>query len=440
MILQELIDMITREAQIPMCMIFTAILCPKWKYSLKTTALLITILNIIFITFNSLIYSYGKEDASVAALMIIIDSCLCLVAMFFLSDVELTLFTYIFLSSLSFTFGSEAFSKTLAYFCDVPLSASRVLIYIEIIVLEVVVFKPVFMKTIKYLDKDWLTRSMIPGAFITCFLINDLMNVSRVYTNSYMVPALLLSVMQGIIYLVTYRSFRLYVSGSEYAIMKIKQLMSNENMTKQIENIEALNEEIHTIRHDLRHSIKLVSTLIANGKTEEAQAALQVFDDKLDQTVDVTHISVYTGIFQFDALLSFYASICSRNGIEFKVELSCFDAYADNFSSIAVIFTNALDNAVEAASKAKSDKPFIRIRDISNGSNVMIEFSNTCTEEVVFDKKGMPVTERQGHGLGIPSIFNIAETVFGGGADCELEDNVFTLRIYFISNADEAEV
>lgn len=427
----EIIDMITREAQIPICMIFTAILCPKWKYSKKTTAFLITVLNIVFITFNSLLYSYGKADASVAALLIIIDSCFCLVAMFFLSDIELPLFTYIFLTSLSFTFGSEAFSKALAYFCDVPLSASRVLIYIEIAVLEIVVFKPVFMKTIKYLEKDWLIRSMIPGAFIVCFLINDLTNVENIYSNSYMVPALLISIMLGIIYLVTYRSFRLYVSGSEFAVMKIKQLMSNENMKKQIENIESLNEEIHTIRHDLRHSIKLVSTLIANGKTEEAQAALQVFDDRLDQTVDVTHVSVYTGIFQFDALLSYYASICSRNGIEFKVELSCFDAYADNFSAIAVIFTNALDNAVEAAAKAKDANPFIRIRDISNGSNVMIEFSNTCTDQVVFDKKGMPITERQGHGLGVPSIYNIAETVFGGGADCDLCNNVFTLRIYF---------
>lgn len=423
--------MITREAQIPMCMIFTAILCPKWKYSKKTTAFLITVLNIVFITFNSLLYSYGKADASVAALLIIIDSCFCLVAMFFLSDIELPLFTYIFLSSLSFTFGSEAFSKALAYFCDVPLSASRVLIYIEITVLEVIVFKPVFMKTIKYLDRDWLIRSMIPGAFIACFLINELTNVEHIYSDSYMVPAMLISIMLGIIYIVTYRSFRLYVSGSEFAVMKIKQLMSNENMDKQINNMKTLNEEIHTIRHDLRHSIKLVSTLIANGKTEEAQAALQVFDDRLDQTVDVTHISVYTGIFQFDALLSYYASMCSRNGIDFKVELSCFDAYADNFSAIAVIFTNALDNAVEAASKAKDDSPFIRIRDISNGSNVMIEFSNTCTEQVVFDKKGMPITERQGHGLGVPSIYNIAETVFGGGADCDLSNNVFTLRIYF---------
>lgn len=427
----EIIDMITREAQIPMCMVFTALLCPKWKYSKKTTAFLVIILNIIVITVNSLLYSYGKADASVAALLIILDSCFCLVAMFFLSDIELSLFTYIFLSALSFTFGSEAFSKALAYFCDVPLSASRVLLYVEITIMEVVVFKPVFIKTIKYLEKDWLIRSMIPGAFIACYLINELTNVENIYTDSYMVPSLLISIVLCISYVVTYRSFRLFLSTSEFAILKIKQLMSNENMDKQIQNMKALNDEIHTIRHDLRHSIKHISTLIASGKTDEAQTALQMFDDKLDQTVDVSHISVYTGIFQFDALLSYYATICSRNGIDFKVKLSCFDSYADDFSAIAVIFTNALDNAVEAASKAKDANPFIRIRDISNGSNVMIEFSNTCTNQVVFDKKGMPITERQGHGLGLPSIYNIAETVFSGGADCELSNNVFTLRIYF---------
>lgn len=429
--LPEIIDMITREAQIPMCMIFTALLCPKWKYSKMTTIFTIVILNIVFITLNSLLYNYGKADPSVAALLIILDSCFCLVAMFFLSDIELSLFTYIFLSALSFTFGSEAFSKALAYFCDVPLSASRVLLYIEITIMEVVVFKPVFMKTIKYLEKDWLIRSMIPGAFMACYLINELTNVENIYSNSYMVPSLLISIVLCISYVVTYRSFKLFLSTSDFAIMKIKQLTSNENMEKQIKNMEALNDEIHTLRHDLRHSIKHVSTLISSGKTDEALAALQMFDDKLDQTVDVTHISVYTGIFQFDALLSYYASICSRNGIDYKVELSCFDAYADNFSAIAVIFTNALDNAVEAATKASAANPFIRIRDISNGSNVMIEFSNTCTDQVVFDKRGMPVAERPDHGLGIPSIYNIAESAFSGGADCELNNNIFTLRIYF---------
>ena len=86
--LPEIIDMITREAQIPMCMIFTALLCPKWKYSKKTTIFTIVILNIVFITLNSFLYNYGKADPSVAALLIILDSCFCLVAMFFLSDLN----------------------------------------------------------------------------------------------------------------------------------------------------------------------------------------------------------------------------------------------------------------------------------------------------------------------------------------------------------------
>lgn len=59
---------------------------------------------------------------------------------------------------------------------------------------------------------------------------------------------------------------------------------------------------------------------------------------------------------------------------------------------------------------------------------VMLEISNPCAAAVTFDSNGLPVAQREGHGLGVQSISAFCQKT---GAVCQfsLTDGWFQLRL-----------
>ena len=94
---------------------------------------------------------------------------------------------------------------------------------------------------------------------------------------------------------------------------------------------------------------------------------------------------------------------------------------------MAIVLANALENAIHANLALPPEKRVIRCRMVSTPS-VMLEISNPCTGNVSFDDSGLPISPKEGHGLGVQSI-----CAFCGknGAVCQfdLTDGWFRLRL-----------
>ena len=60
--------------------------------------------------------------------------------------------------------------------------------------------------------------------------------------------------------------------------------------------------------------------------------------------------------------------------------------------------------------------------------SVMLEISNPCTGNISFDGRGLPVAQREGHGLGVQSISAFCRK---NGAVCrfDLADGWFRLQL-----------
>ena len=70
---------------------------------------------------------------------------------------------------------------------------------------------------------------------------------------------------------------------------------------------------------------------------------------------------------------------------------------------MAIVLANALENAIHANLELPRDQRKILCKIVGSPS-VMLEISNPCTDNISFDSNGLPVAQREGHGLGVQSI------------------------------------
>ena len=72
-------------------------------------------------------------------------------------------------------------------------------------------------------------------------------------------------------------------------------------------------------------------------------------------------------------------------------------------TDLCVLLSNALENAIHANLLLPTKQRKIRCRMVGT-PGVMLELSNPCADDVVFDSNGLPIAQRKGHGLGVQSV------------------------------------
>ena len=96
-------------------------------------------------------------------------------------------------------------------------------------------------------------------------------------------------------------------------------------------------------------------------------------------------------------------------------------------AELAIVFSNALENAIHACMRLPKDRREIRCKVISH-PNLMFEFSNPYAGAVQFDEDGLPIPSRQGHGIGSHSIAVFCRK-HGASYQYFANEGAFTLRV-----------
>ena len=190
---------------------------------------------------------------------------------------------------------------------------------------------------------------------------------------------------------------------------------------KEIQSFRRANDEIAVARHDMRHHLARIGSYVQEGEDEKALSYLREIADGVERTA----VRRYCGNETINALLSFYAEKCSRSGIELRTnaiapgELPCTEA------QITAILSNGLDNAYNAVLPLASGR-HIDVEVQATDGRLLLSIANPYAIRPVM-RDGMPVTGREGHGLGTKSIRSIVEKCEG---NCQflVNEELFTLR------------
>ena len=180
---------------------------------------------------------------------------------------------------------------------------------------------------------------------------------------------------------------------------------------------------LQTKCHDLKHQIAAV-------RSEAGKASFDRYLIELEDTIDEYSTVVESGNQTVDIVLTEKNILCKSAGVKFTymIDGSLFSFLSDR--EIYSLFGNALDNALEAASKvADESNRMISLKSNVRGDLVVLQIENTYEGEIHLED-GLPHTTKQGsgHGFGLRSIQRIAQR-WGGDMSVRAENGIFKLSV-----------
>ena len=230
-----------------------------------------------------------------------------------------------------------------------------------------------------------------------------------------------------------YLVFLLYNSAEERKRNLLQQVQNNLELqiAQATRSISALRDsQAHAVRyrHDLRHHLQYLLSCIENGQTERAKDYISGICAELE----AQQVRRWCENEAANLILSAYDGRAEKLGIQLDVRGGVPAVLHISDSDLCVILSNALENAIyaclPAARAGLGCTIAVEFRFQEQTGRFFLQIVNPCREEVRFEK-GLPVSDRPGHGIGAQSICAIVER-YGGGCTFLAEDGQFILRLF----------
>lgn len=202
--------------------------------------------------------------------------------------------------------------------------------------------------------------------------------------------------------------------------LQTEGLISQAHILKESEN------HIKICKHDMRHNLHIISSLIEDNKLDEAKSYINALDSNLKATKPV----VYCDNTIINSAFLVYMTRAKEKDILVETELNVPEQIYWNSNDIAILIANAFENAIIASSKEPIDNREIQVSARSYDNNLAIVIKNRFSGEVLMNKDGFPTTNEVGHGFGIQSILSIVNK-YNAYVNCINEHGWFTMTFLF---------
>lgn len=281
--------------------------------------------------------------------------------------------------------------------------------------------RPLFLQALMELHRGWwlMCLVMITYYVIIIYLVPGYVGFDR--SSTVLKPAIsLLMVGFYSILMFLFSSIRKESEARHSAQLSALQLSA---LRSRMEAVRAAEDAIRMERHDLRHRLYTVAELISRGDKDAALDFLNTAQQHLDEQKVVQWCRMPV----LDAVFSSYFEQAKNQGIPVNAKISLPDTLPVEEGELAIVLANALENAIHANLELPRPRREIRCKMVGIPS-VMLEISNPCIGNLAFDNDGLPVAQREGHGVGVQSISAFCHK---NGAVCqfELTDGWFRFRL-----------
>lgn len=303
-----------------------------------------------------------------------------------------------------------------------------VMFLVRLIVLsliEIAVWKklrPVYLDVQSRTKKGWGIFAVIGVLFYVAITL--IMSYPDAITNRpEQIPALVLMfILMPVIYLhiiTTLRHQQLsFEKAEEENLMKIQTA----NILERVDELSAANDKFREERHNFRHKLKTIASLVDDGEYEELKLLISEYREDIDKT----RVIRYCQHSVLDAVLSVYINKAKQSDIDLTLGFDFPDIFEVKESELATAMANAIENAIYASVKLPKEKRKITIK-VIHKPQFMIMVRNNFAGEVTFNEKGLPVSQSgDGHGLGTKSMVSLCNK-HGGFCDFKAENGVFSV-------------
>lgn len=190
-------------------------------------------------------------------------------------------------------------------------------------------------------------------------------------------------------------------------------------------NLQESQNKVKKLYHDINNHIFCIKNL--SSDKEDVNKYIDEMSKELNEFKEIHN----TGNMILDIILNEKQNICNENNIDLTCDVNFSKCNFIEMTDVCSIFSNILDNAMEACNKTSMDKKYIKIRGTLVKSYYVIRCENSKTNKLEI-KNSKIITSKKDkfiHGIGLKSVKSSLKKYNG---DLEIEDfeNKFLLQIY----------
>lgn len=189
-------------------------------------------------------------------------------------------------------------------------------------------------------------------------------------------------------------------------------------------------EELRAFKHDITNQLLALDGYFAHGDSAGGRRFLRT----LLGNVEATAPSVDTGNTALDAILSTKQAMAERLGIAFDLRVQIAESLAVDPVDLGIIFSNALDNAIEACARLDHGERRIRFQLVQQGEMLVCQIANTAPPPQD-DRLTTSKPDKENHGYGFANL-TTALAKYGGTPEVIWADGWFTLSFVIFANKD----
>ena len=220
----------------------------------------------------------------------------------------------------------------------------------------------------------------------------------------------------------------IFSGHSIYELRRQKEISEIQNKLQReyFQKLLARETETKRFRHDIINDLLQFQNYCANKKYDKLEHYLE---NTLGAVYEIHNNYYNVGNDIVNTVLNYYL-LPLKESHTISVQGYISGKISMDERELCVLVSNMVKNATEALQKIKDGYLWIKIRE--GEEFLYIEVKNSFQGEVVFDKKGMPISSKKNrgnHGIGTYSIIDIAKKN-GGTYQIEIEEHVFKAEVY----------
>jgi sensor histidine kinase YesM len=286
--------------------------------------------------------------------------------------------------------------------------------------------RPVILEQKRRQD-GWMFMCIVPALFYLVELVLFMQQIKAYDSPGIVIAGVLVLVIMA----VSYRLETMIWLGQERdnRLLRDKEVMEtySSSLEKELAARHMADDRTAMMRHDMRHYVAMIASLMSEKKYEEVVEVLKDMNGRLDESTPKKYC---TNVY-LNAVLAQYDDLTKAEGIAFSVKMETPDNLQISTIDLASTISNLLNNAVNGCRKISNEtERVIKIRSHVVKNQFMVEVSNTFNGVIHLDEEsGLPLSDGGSeHGYGMRSVSAFAEKN-GGMFDFSVEDNKFYARL-----------
>ncbi|SFD13100.1 sensor histidine kinase [Ruminococcus albus] len=183
-------------------------------------------------------------------------------------------------------------------------------------------------------------------------------------------------------------------------------------------------QESSQLRHDFRQHILLINEYLKKGQTDK----LTKYIAPLVEHISQRHNTICQNQ-AVDAIANHYDEAARSQEVNVNWSIDLGEDLPVKESDMCAVMGNLVENAIRAASELEDNKRLVNVRiGLLNPKTMVISIYNAYCGKIELDKNALPITNKEGHGIGLHSVQNIVKR-YKGSMVIDTKNGIFNVSI-----------